>query len=56
LKRITTRKGPTSHQGIDNLIPLGFDYPKKPAMSEEVCRTSSLGGLLNHYYIEKEAA
>jgi hypothetical protein len=44
------------HQGIDNLIPLGFDYPKKPAMSEEVCRTSSLGGLLNHYYIEKEAA
>jgi len=28
------------HQGIDNLIPLGFDYPKKPGMSEEVCRTS----------------
>ena len=44
------------HQGIDNLIPVDFDYPDKPALPEEVCCTSSLGGMLNHYYIDKKAA
>jgi len=44
------------HQGIENVIPLHFDYPDKPAMPEEVCCTSSLGGMLNHYYIDKKAA
>ncbi len=42
------------HQGIDNLIPVDFDYPDKPADPDEVCCESSLGGLLNHYY--KKAA
>ena len=44
------------HQGIDNLIPIDFDYPKKPATLESIRCKSSLGGLLNHYYINKEAA
>jgi hypothetical protein len=44
------------HQGIENVIPIQFDYPGKPARSEEVGCTSSLGGRLNHYYINKKAA
>jgi putative transposase len=42
------------HQGIGNRIPLGFDYPEKPAEVAQVGCKSSLGGLLNHYY--KKAA
>ncbi len=38
------------HQGIGNQIPLGFDYPKTPAVEFEVGCKASLGGLLNHYY------
>jgi hypothetical protein len=45
-----------SHQGIENVIPIQFDYPDKPARPEEVGCTSSLGGMLNHYYINKKAA
>ena len=44
------------HQGIENVIPIQFDYPDKPARPEEVDCTSSLGGMLNHYYINKKAA
>jgi len=44
------------HQGINNLIPMGFDYPEKPAMLEGVSCKSTLGGLLNHYCIDKIAA
>ncbi len=44
------------HQGIDNLVPVDFDYPTEPASPEKVCCKSSLGGLLNHYYIGKKAA
>lgn len=44
------------HQGIENVIPIQFDYPDKPARPEEVGCTSSLGGMLNHYYIDKKAA
>ncbi len=44
------------HQGIDNLIPIDFDYPEKPAALENIRCKACLGGLLNHYYIDKEAA
>ena len=43
------------HQGIDNVIPLGFDYPAQPALLAEIRCEASLGGLLNHYAIEKAA-
>ncbi|MEW6079176.1 MAG: integrase core domain-containing protein [Thermodesulfobacteriota bacterium] len=43
------------HQGIDNLIPEGFDYPEKPAHPKNVCCESLLGGLLNHYHVKKAA-
>ena len=44
------------HQGIDNVIPLSFDYPDKPVSPKRIRCKSSLGGLLNHYYIDKKAA
>ena len=44
------------HQGIDNAIPLGYDYPVEPAAPEDVRCDSELGGLLRHYYVEKDAA
>ena len=44
------------HQGICNVIPLNFTYPEKQAAPEKIRCKSSLGGLLNHYYIDKEAA
>jgi len=43
-------------QGICNVIPLSFAYPEKQAAPEKIRCKSSLGGLLNHYYIDKEAA
>lgn len=43
------------HQGIDNRIPNGFDYPDHPADPEDVRCPSLLGGLLNHYYVKKAA-
>jgi putative transposase len=42
------------HQGIDNHIPLGYEYLAAPADTSQVGCKSSLGGLLNHYY--KKAA
>ncbi|MBN2130525.1 MAG: transposase [Sedimentisphaerales bacterium] len=44
------------HQGIDNTIPLGYDYPEAPALPEDVRCRSDLGGLLRHYHVEKDAA
>ncbi len=43
------------HQGIDNVIPLDFEYPKEPAAIEDVRCESLLGGLLNHYHVKKAA-
>jgi hypothetical protein len=43
------------HQGIGNVIPLGFDYPAAPAHPAEIQCEASLGGLLNHYSIQKAA-
>jgi hypothetical protein len=43
------------HQGLDNGIPMGFDYPPAAAEPDDVCRESSLGGLLNHYHAAKAA-
>ena len=44
------------HQGLGNLVPIGCDSPAEPASPESVRCEASLGGLLNHYYAEKEAA
>jgi len=44
------------HQGIDNVIPLNFNYPEKSADPKRIRCKSSLGGMLNHYYIGKKAA
>ena len=43
------------HQGIDNKIPEGFDYPESPAHQNDVKCTEFAGGLLKHYYVEKAA-
>ncbi len=43
------------HQGIGNMVPIGYEYPEKPAAPEDVRRESLLGGLLNHYYVKKAA-
>jgi len=43
------------HQGINNLVPLGYEYPEKPADPEDVRCESMLGGMLNHYYVKKAA-
>ena len=43
------------HQGIGNVIPLDFTYPTDPASPGEVKCESSLGGLLNHYDVQKAA-
>lgn len=44
------------HQSIDNLIPLGYEYPDAPADPGNVRCDSQLGGLLNHYYVKHLAA
>jgi len=43
------------HQGIGNMVPIGYDYPGKPAHPKDVRCESLLGGLLNHYYVKKAA-
>jgi hypothetical protein len=43
------------HQGLGNVIPLGFDYPVEPVLPTEVRCEEVLGGLLNHYFLEKAA-
>ena len=44
------------HQGLDNLIPLDFEYPGEPALPETVPCDATLGGLLNHYHAGRVAA
>jgi transposase len=41
------------HQGLGNVIPLGFDYPAEPASPLEVQCHQRLGGLVNHYSIRQ---
>ena len=43
------------HQGIGNMVPIGYEYPGKPADPKDVRCDSLLGGLLNHYYVKKAA-
>jgi putative transposase len=43
------------HQGIGNVMPLDFDYPSQPALPDEVQCEEALGGLLNHYSIQRAA-
>lgn len=44
------------HQGLGNIIPLKFEYPMQPTSLRNIQCKESLGGLLNHYYVEKNAA
>ena len=44
------------HQGLGNIIPLGFAYPRRSASWKSIQCKETLGGLLNHYYVEKKAA
>ncbi|MGA2139547.1 MAG: integrase core domain-containing protein [Verrucomicrobiia bacterium] len=44
------------HQGLDNVVPLGFEYPDQPAPLATVRCDAALGGLLNHYYAQRVAA
>ena len=44
------------HQGLDNVVPLGFEYPDHPAPLGAVRCDAGLGGLLNHYCAERVAA
>ena len=43
------------HQGLGNRIPMGFEYPDEPGALNQVKCESSLGGMLNHYYIAEAA-
>lgn len=43
------------HQGIENQVPIDFEYPQEPAAIEDIRCKSQLGGLLNHYYVDKAA-
>ena len=43
------------HQGIGNSIPLGYQYPDTPATPKKIKCKAFLGGLLNHYYVDKAA-
>ena len=43
------------HQGLGNVIPLGFDYPAAPALPTQVQSEEALGGLLNHYWLKQAA-
>ena len=43
------------HQGMGNVIPLSFDYPTEPALPAQVQCEKFIGGLLNHYFIQKAA-
>lgn len=43
------------HQGIANKVPLDYPYPDEPAPSKAIKRKAFLGGLLNHYYVDKAA-
>ena len=44
------------HQGIDNCVPIGYDYPLREARSKDVNCTQALGGILKHYYSTRKAA
>jgi len=43
------------HQGIENVIPMGFEYPEAPASLGSVRCESALGGLLSHYHAQRAA-
>jgi putative transposase len=43
------------HQGIENNIPLGYNYPDASAPPTEINCESTLGGLLRHYHVGKAA-
>ncbi|MGD9201644.1 MAG: integrase core domain-containing protein, partial [Chitinispirillia bacterium] len=44
------------HQGIGNTIPLKYNYPNEPVSKEDIKCEQILGGLLNHYYVDKKAS
>ena len=56
MKRIERHhNGCRPHQGLDNRIPVEFEYPDDPASPDAVKREPMLGGFLNHYYVENAA-
>jgi len=56
LKRIEKHhNGQRPHQGLNNVIPMGFEYPENAAAPEEVRCESALGGPLKHYHAEEAA-
>jgi putative transposase len=46
---------PRPLQGLDNVIPLGFDYPAEPALPAQVECDEVLGGLLSHCWLRRAA-
>jgi putative transposase len=44
------------HQGIDNCVPIGYDYPLREARFKDVKCMQALGGILKHYYSTSKAA
>ncbi|MBN2258364.1 MAG: transposase [Anaerolineaceae bacterium] len=44
------------HQGIGNRVPLPYNYPDAPTPPDLIRCKASLGGLLNHYYVDTKAA
>ncbi len=43
-------------QGLNNVVPLGFEYPDQPVPAGSGRSDTAQGGLLNHYYAESVAA
>jgi putative transposase len=43
------------HQGLGNVIPLRFEYPREPGRPSEIQCEVGLGGLLNHYSVKQAA-
>jgi transposase InsO family protein len=43
------------HQGLGNVIPMGFEYPDEFAPPDGVACEPILGGLLNHYHAAQAA-
>src|SRR5271165_6103559 len=43
------------HQGLGNLIPVSFAYSAEPAPPGKVQCEEVLGGLLNHYFVQRAA-
>ncbi|KMQ50403.1 Mobile element protein [Chitinispirillum alkaliphilum] len=43
------------HQGIENCVPMGFEYPDSPGTIDHIECEEMLGGMLKHYYVKQAA-